>query len=389
MGHFRWLVLSFIVVVLLAGAWRTEETSAQNRPLTYPEIVTALNTAVPNSAFRTKAQLIAFLIKDIERRRVDKPLTSDREDDLRQAGATENLIAAIKANSPLPATPTPTPTPTPKATPAITPTPLRTPKPTPTPVATRPRVFRNTAGMDFVLIPGGTFTIGSPANERGRMLDEGPQHQVAIGYDFYMGKFEVTQAQWRSVMGSDFDGMSGLHSEFFGDDMPVVRIAWVDAKAFVDRLNEIDNRYTYRLPSEAEWEYAERAGTETRFYWGDDSGFFELCRYANVKDFQNCDDGHRFTARVGSYQPNAFGLYDMDGNVWEWCEDIWQPGYTNVPTDGSPNLTYGDQRKRTQRGGSWADPAAQARSASRGGDSPTDRNDEDGFRLVAIPKVRG
>ena len=94
MGHFRWLVLSFIVVVLLAGAWRTEETSAQNRPLTYPEIVTALNTAVPNNAFRTKAQLIAFLIKDIERRRVDKPLTGDREDDLRQAGATFGLPGA-------------------------------------------------------------------------------------------------------------------------------------------------------------------------------------------------------------------------------------------------------------------------------------------------------
>jgi formylglycine-generating enzyme required for sulfatase activity len=209
---------------------------------------------------------------------------------------------------------------------------------------------------------------------------------VNINYEFYLGKFEVTQAQWKAVMGSVHSGMKGLDSEFFGNDLPVVRISWDDAKTFVDRLNSMDDRYTYRLPSEAEWEYAARAGTQTRFYWGDDPDFTSLCKYANVKDYSGCPDGYKRTAPIKTYLPNAFGLYDMTGNVWEWCEDIWQLGYREVPTDGSPNLTVGDSSKRAQRGGSWADHPRDTRLATRGGDLPSDRNDEDGFRLVAIPR---
>jgi formylglycine-generating enzyme required for sulfatase activity len=381
------LILFSAAGLLLFGvgslAWRDVTAGAQTRPLTYPQIITALNTTLPNDAFKTKQQLIAFLISDVKRRKVDKPLTPDREDDLRQAGATDELIDVIRANSPS-AQPTPTPVQTP--TPRLTPTPRRSPTPSPTPPP-KSKQIRNAIGMEFVLIPAGSFVMGSPESERDRRPDEGPQHRVNINYDFYLGKYEVTQAQWARVMGGPHQGMKGLSSEFFGDNYPVVRLGWNDAKAFVERLSSIDVKFTYRLPSESEWEYAARGGTTDRFYWGDDPDFYSLCKYANVKDHSACSDGYRKSAPVGTFAPNPFGLYDMTGNVWEWCEDIWQPnGYYDAPTDGSPNLTLGDPTRRTQRGGSWADLPKDARIAVRGFDLPTDRNDEDGFRIIAIPK---
>jgi formylglycine-generating enzyme required for sulfatase activity len=188
-------------------------------------------------------------------------------------------------------------------------------------------------------------------------------------------------------MGSYHVGMKGLSSELFGDNYPVIRLGWNDAKSFIERLNSMDRQFIYRLPSEAEWEYAARGGTTYRFYWGDDPNFSQLCQYANVKDYSGCPDKYRKNAPVGSYQPNAFGLYDMTGNVWEWCEDVWHPeGYSNAPADGSPYMTGGDPSRRTQRGGSWADLPKDVRIAARGGDLPTDRNDEDGFRIVAMPR---
>lgn len=359
---------AFVVLFVLAS-WKPDAAGAQVTPLTYPQIITALNTSLPNAAFQTKEQLIEFLIKDVRRRKVDRPLTDDREADLRQAGATDELIEAIRANSP-----------SVKPTPKPLPTRTRTPTPSPTPES-RPREFRNAIGMEFVLIPRGSFMMGND-----RSPNEGPEHRVNINYEFYLGKFEVTQEQWQEVMGSPHAGMKGLDSAFFGDDLPVVRLSWNDARAFISRLNRLDTKYTYRLPSEAEWEYAERAGTQTRFYWGDDPDFGMLCKYANVKDYSRCPDGYRRTAPPKTYLPNEFGLYNMTGNVWEWCEDVWAPNYNNVPADGSPNLTYGDIGMRAQRGGSWADDPQKLSSAARGGDLPTDRNDEDGFRLVAIYK---
>jgi formylglycine-generating enzyme required for sulfatase activity len=378
MLHSRKFILPIIGVFLLFGfcfdAWLSH-ASAQVTPLTYPQIITALNTAIPNDAFKTKAQLITFLIGDIRRRKVDKPLTDDREADLRQAGATNELIEVIRANSP---SSRPTPSPTPVST--------RTPRPTPTPTpSTLPKQIRNAIGMEFVLIPPGSFIMGSPESEKDRKADEGPQHRVNINYGFYMGKYEVTQGQWKAVIGRAHPGMNGLDPEFVGDDLPVVRISWNDAKMFVETLNSQDRTYMYRLPSEAEWEYTARAGTKTRFYWGDDPKFSALCKYANVKDYSDCPDGYKRTAPVRSYAPNAFGLYNMTGNVWEWCIDIWQDNYQNTPTDGAPNVTAG--AKRVQRGGSWADDPRNVRSAVRGGDLPTDRNDEDGFRLVAAPRA--
>ncbi|HKX83450.1 MAG TPA: hypothetical protein VJL58_04445, partial [Pyrinomonadaceae bacterium] len=177
MLHFRKFVLPVVGVFLLFGScfdiWRSQ-SSAQVTPLTYPQIITALNTAIPNDAFKTKSQLINFLITDIKRRKVDRPLTDDREADLRQAGATNELIEVIRANSP---SSRPTPTPVPTRTPRPSPTPSRTPDPVPTPTSF-PRQIRNSIGMEFVLIQPGSFLMGSPESEEGRSPNEGPQHRV-------------------------------------------------------------------------------------------------------------------------------------------------------------------------------------------------------------------
>ena len=381
----RFLLISigFILIFgLFYAAREARFAAAQTKPLTYPEIITALNSRLPNRVFRNKTQLINFLINDIKKRKVDKPLTRDREDDLRQAGATEQLIQTIRTNSP----PVPPPTATPTALPTPVPTP-RTPTPTPTPTP-KPRQLGNSIGMEFALIPPGSFMMGSPDSERDRSRSEGPLRRVTINYDFYIGRHEVTIGQWRAVAGDLPDGMKvNLDAKFKeNDDQPVVRVSWNDARDFIAQLNARNDGFTYRLPSEAEWEYAARARSQSRFFWGDDPDFSLLCKYANVKNYSGCLDGYQRTAPVGSYLPNGFGLYDVSGNVWEWCEDIWQDGYNNLPTDGSANLTTGDARRRVQRGGSWADSQKNTRSASRGGELPTDRNDEDGFRLVAVPK---
>lgn len=377
--------ISFLsaVFLLLSGFsfWQWQKTEAQTKPLTYPEIITALNSRLPNGAFKTRAQVIDFLIAQIQKRKVDKPLTSDREDDLRQAGATQPLIEAIRSNSPNLSTPTPTPVP------VLTPT--RTPTPTPTlppPPSETAKQIKNSIGMEFVLIPSGSFLMGSTNGEKDRDKNESPQHPVTIRYNFYMGKYEVTQAQWKAVTGSLPEGMSDAEPGFIGDNLPVVRISWNDAKAFIAKLNAKNDGYTYRLPSEAEWEYAARAGTKTRFYWGDDLNFSSLCRYANVEDLDKCPDNFRQTAPVGTYLPNNFGLYDMGGNVWEWCEDIWQNDYNNLPADGSPNLTRGDADYHVLRGGSWHGNPWYARSAYRNKDPLTRRILNNGLRLAVNVK---
>ena len=384
MRHFRrvfsFSALSLLTLALCLSVWQTPTAPTQNAPLTYPEIVTALNTKLPNQSFKNKTELINWLIIQIKQRKVDKPLTKDREEDLRQAGATEALINAIRANSP----PISTPTPTPKPTPTIKPTP--TPKTTPTPTSTRKsKEIKNSIGMEFVLVPSGSFMMGASENEKDGNQTERPQHRVSFDYDFYVGKYEVTIGEWKKIMGDLPEGMkTNLDAKFKeNDSQPVVRISWNDAKDFIARLNAKNDAYKYRLPSEAEWEYAARAGTQTRFYWGDDLKFTSLCQYANVKDYSDCKDNYVRTAPVGKYAPNAFGLYDMTGNVWEWCEDIWNESYNNLPSDGSANLAIGDSNRRVQRGGSWADAPKFTRIAARGADAPTDRNDEDGFRIIA------
>jgi formylglycine-generating enzyme required for sulfatase activity len=249
-------------------------------------------------------------------------------------------------------------------------------------------------GMAFVWVPGGCFQMGSPSAEAGRDPDEGLVHKVCVD-GFWMGKTEVTNAQYRQFK---IDHVSQEHRGFSlnRDDQPVVYMSWHDAKAFAKWLNEQNHkRYHFRLPTEAEWEYACRAETTTAQYWGDDPN--KACEYANVGDLtaerewsywevNNCEDGYEVTAPVGSFTPNAFGLYDMLGNVFEWNEDIYgKDAYRNHQRN-NPVFT-GDGSYRVIRGGCWYSWPAGVRCAGRS-DHPPDGRDRDyflGFRLVRIP----
>ncbi len=240
--------------------------------------------------------------------------------------------------------------------------------------------------LEMVEIPGGTFTMGSPANEAGRDGGEGPQHQVTIPR-FCMGKFEVTQAQWRAVaslpkVSSDLNpNLSG----FKGDNLPVERVSWEDAMEVCARLSRATGR-TYRLPSEAEWEYACRAGTRTAFAFGE-TVTPELVNYDGNYPYGSAAKGtyRQITTAAGSVgYPNAFGLYDMHGNVWELCMDYWHDSYSGAPTDGSLWQTGDYANLRVVRGGAWSSHAANARSAYRKTDS---RDYDSGFRVVAVVRT--
>lgn len=273
--------------------------------------------------------------------------------------------------------PTPTPTPTrPRATPPRVNPPRRGGAGSTSGTSTGTRTPRksDTAGMsaasraaaiqsirdNLVRIPADSFTMGSTNGDS----DEKPAHQVTIGQSFYMGKYEVTQAQWQAVMGSN-------PSEFKGDNLPVENVSWNDAQEFIGKLNARNVGYVYRLPSEAEWEYACRAGTS-----GD---------YAGNLDAMAWYDGNSnsTTHPVGSKQPNSFGLFDMHGNVYEWCEDWNHGSYAGAPTDGSAWLSGGEQKSRVLRGGSWGSLATRLRSAYRYYFAPDTRGSNIGFRVVA------
>ncbi len=190
--------------------------------------------------------------------------------------------------------------------------------------------------------------MGSPATEKDRTNDEGPQHEVSI-QPFYMGRFAVTQAQWQAVMGNN-------PSNFKGDKRPVEQITWHQAREFCQKLSQQMGRQ-YRLPSEAEWEYACRAGTTTPFYFGE-TITPALVNYDGNFPYGAAAKGQyrESTTDVGSFPPNAFGLYDMHGNVCEWCQDKWHENYSGAPTDGSAweaKRNENDNRSRLLRGGSW------------------------------------
>lgn len=183
----------------------------------------------------------------------------------------------------------------------------------------------NNMQLEMVLIPAGEFMMGSPESEEGRRSHEGPQHRVRISQPFYMGKYEVTQAQWKAVMGenpSSFDDC--------GSDCPVESVNWDDCQKFCRKLSSITER-EIRLPSEAEWEYACRARTTTPFCFGKAISTAQA-NYTR-KPFQ--------TTAVGSFPANAFGLHDMHGNVNEWCEDVYHDSYAGAPYDGSAWITGG------------------------------------------------
>jgi formylglycine-generating enzyme required for sulfatase activity len=220
--------------------------------------------------------------------------------------------------------------------------------------------------MEFMLILAGEFDMGSPS-ELHIDNDERPVHHVNITKSFYLGKFEVTQKQWVEVMGSN-------PSHFKGDDRPVEQISWKDVQEFVRKLNAMEGDDKYCLPSEAEWEYACRAGTTTRYSF--DNNELRLGDYAWYAD----NSGSK-THPVGQKNPNPWGLYDMHGNVWEWVQDNWHYNYEGAPTDGSA-WDDGSGPIRIFRGGSWNFKAWSCRSADRSGDDWQYCYDNLGFRLL-------
>jgi formylglycine-generating enzyme required for sulfatase activity len=220
----------------------------------------------------------------------------------------------------------------------------------------------NSIGMKFSLIPAGEFYMGSEESD-----DEKPVHKVKIHNPLYLGTYPVTQREWEAVMG---DKPSG----FKGDDLPVGGVSWDDVQEFIKMLNEKEGTNKYRLPSEAEWEYACRAGTTTRYSFGDLES--KLGDYAWYDD--NSDDK---THPVGQKEHNPWGLYDMHGNVWEWVQDEYHDSYDGAPTDGSA-WEVGDGAYRVARGGGWSRNARGCRSAVRDPNDPRYRGGDLGFRIL-------
>ncbi|WP_159788413.1 SUMF1/EgtB/PvdO family nonheme iron enzyme [Sodalinema gerasimenkoae] len=222
-------------------------------------------------------------------------------------------------------------------------------------------------GLEMVFVPGGQFMMGSSDDEPEHEDDEKPQHEVEM-CPFYMGKYPVTQAQWRAVaaMPQVERALEPDPSSFKGANRPVERVSWDDAVEFCRRLSQYSGR-DYRLPSEAEWEYACRAGTTTPFYFGDTLSS-DLANYDASRTYAEglTGENREKTTDVGSFPANGFGLYDMHGNVWEWCADDWHSNYNGAPNDGSPwfdeNRTETD---RVLRGGSWDLYPRNCRSAIR------------------------
>jgi len=226
----------------------------------------------------------------------------------------------------------------------------------------------NDTQLEMMLIPGGTFIMGSPKEEENSMDSERPQHEVTIE-PFFMGKYQVTQAQWRFVaqLPQVNRDLEQDPSRFKGDNRPVEQVSWEDAVEFCDRLSQYTGR-TYRLPSEAEWEYACRAGTTTPFHFGE-TITTDLANYDGNSTYGNGVKGvyRKETTEVGSFGvANNFGLYDMHGNVWEWCQDNWHSNYEGAPTDGSAwlDIEWNTTAKQV-RGGSWVFNPGNCRSACR------------------------
>jgi formylglycine-generating enzyme required for sulfatase activity len=264
-------------------------------------------------------------------------------------------------------------------------------------LAQAPEIFRDCAACpEMVVIPAGSFLMGSPDSERNRDDNEGPQRRVRVK-PFALGKFELTVEQFAAFVAEtqydtgsrcdvwqdgSFDeraGFSWRKPNFTQTGThPAACLSWDDAKAYLAWLSAKTGK-TYRLPTEAEWEYAARAGATTRFHFGDDDK--DYCRYGNGVDATAladvpaakekgwdalpCRDGHAWTAPVGSFAPNAFGLHDTHGNVFEWVEDCWNDSFKGAPVDGSAWVS-GDCTQRVQRGGAWGYPRTYLRIAVRG-----------------------
>ena len=247
--------------------------------------------------------------------------------------------------------------------------------------------------LEMVEIPPGKFLMGSPEDELQRDSDEGPQHEVNISA-FLMGRYPITQGQWKAIVDNvpkiERD-LKSNPSEFKGDDRPVEKVSWLDAVEFCARLSKYTGR-NYGLPSEAQWEYACRAGTTTPFHFGETIST-DLANYDGNDTYGQGTKGKKRgeTTPVGSFEvANAFGLYDMHGNVYEWCEDDMHDNYEGAPNDGSPWLS-GNQNTtkyttKVSRGGSWFNDPRRCRSAYRLNYLSVETDYYlIGFRLVSFP----
>ena len=230
---------------------------------------------------------------------------------------------------------------------------------------------------EMVVVPAGEFMMGSPTTEKGRYIDEGPQHRVTIARPFAVSKFNVTFADWDACVAVGGCPQEGLAADggWGRDTRPVIYVSWDDAQAYAAWLSRMTGK-TYRLLTEAEWEYAARADTSTAYFWGDEIGK----NNANCKGCGSQWDG-RQTSPVGSFKPNAFSLYDIAGNVWQWMQDCYHQNYNGAPTDGSP-WKVRDCKFRVIRGGSWSSLPDGLRSADRNGATTDDRSNTLGFRVA-------
>ena len=225
----------------------------------------------------------------------------------------------------------------------------------------------------MIVIPAGKFMMGSPDNEPDRIASEGPQHEVTLARPFAVSRFEVTFDEWDACAAAA--ACPPLADGWGRGQMPVINVSWGDAKLYVAWLSQLTGA-EYRLLTEAEWEYAARAGATTRYWWGDDPNM----GHANCNGCGSQWDGQQ-TAPVGSLRPNAWGLYDMHGNVWEWVEDSWHENYRGAPADGSAWLGS-DPDYRIVRGGSWRNETEVVRAAARVRRNVHVRFDTLGFRVA-------
>ncbi len=234
-----------------------------------------------------------------------------------------------------------------------------------------PAPIINRFGMKFVEIPAGSYKMGDRENR-----DEAPVHNVTIASAIWIQTTELTQAQWKTVMGTH--PWSGAPNVREADNYPASQMTWPDVQLFIKKLNDLDPGHGYRLPSEAEWEYACRAGSTGTYSFGNDRN--------QLKDYAWFDEnaskvGENYAHIVGQKKPNAWGLYDMHGNVWEWCQDSYQDSYQGVPTNGAA-MVIPDKDSHVYRGGSFRNAERFTHASARAGLDEGDYNDNIGLRVV-------
>ena len=232
----------------------------------------------------------------------------------------------------------------------------------------------------MVVVPAGSFMMGSPQSEKGRGNDEGPHHEVMFANPFAVGRFAVTFEQWDAYADGGCNGYRPDDEDWGRDQRPVINVSWDDTKAYVEWLAKKTGK-PYRLLSEAEWEYPARAGSTTAFWWGDSistdqANYHGNFTYPTAKRAKG--EYRQRTVAVNSFDPNPWGLYQVHGNVWEWTQDCYDDNYRGAPSDGS--VSTGGSR-RVVRGGSWGDNPGNLRSAGRHRSTPGNRINVLGFRV--------